>query len=88
MAECPAMQTAFNGRWAARYIGASGLRASCGGNARTAIVEDRDALRMEVNERRRRLLQKEVREDLAERLAIEQALIARGYLRIENRGRR
>jgi hypothetical protein len=57
-------------------------------NERTAIIEDRDALRMEVEDRRARLLRNDVDKDLAERLAIEQTLTEHNYLSIENRGRR
>ena len=55
---------------------------------RTAVVEDRASLRLEVNERTDQLLRKEMSIDLAERLAIERTLIERNYLSIENRGRR
>jgi transposase InsO family protein len=86
LAECGAMQAAFNARW---RRGTLGFRtASELWNERTAIVEDRDALRMEVEERRARLLRSDVAMDLAERLAIEQTLIEHNYLSIENRGRR
>jgi transposase len=86
LAECNAMQAAFNSRW---RRGTLGFRtASELWNERIAIVEDRDALRLEVNERRARLLRNEVAKDLAERLAIEQTLVEHNYLRIEHRGRR
>jgi hypothetical protein len=84
--ECRAMQAAFNARWrrgTLEFRTASELW-----NERTAINHDRDALRLEVTERRARLLRNDVAIDLAERLAIEQTLVEHKYLSIENRGRR
>jgi hypothetical protein len=53
---------------------------------RAPITEDRQVLREEVNQRAERLLRHTtvggMTADLAERLAIQQALIARGYLRL------
>lgn len=49
---------------------------------RESLEEDRDALRFDVEHRARQLRKRHVAPDLAMRLAIEQALTAKGYLRV------
>lgn len=56
-------------------------------NARPKIDDDRDQLRDQVHEHAQRLQRKRIPPDLAQRLAIERALIQRGYLHIQPGGR-
>lgn len=56
-------------------------------DARPPLTEDRAALREEVEDRAAHLRAKNVEDTMATRLAIEQALIKRGYLRVQS-GRR
>jgi hypothetical protein len=79
-----AMKTALNERWPRPTLGWRNA-AQCW-NERPALDEDRDALLVEVEHRAARLQESAVHPDLAKRLAIEQALTKRGYLKI-SRGR-
>jgi len=81
---CTRMIESLSSRWPRRTLG--WCTAADAWNARPAVVDDRDALRQEVDDRAARLRRslddvRGVPADLAERLAIEQALIERGYLR-------
>lgn len=80
-----AMLSAFNARWPRRTLGWKTAKELW--NARPPIRVDRAAFRKDVNRRaqriRQRLDMKGKPKDLAERLAIEQALEARGLLRRE-----
>ena len=83
--ECARMVEALSTLWRRRTL--SWCTASDAWNRRPALVEDRAALREEVDDRaarlRRHLDVRGAPADLAERLAIEQALTTRGYLRLE-----
>jgi transposase len=84
-AECARMVGSLSTLWPRRTLG--WCTASDAWERRPALVEDRAALREEVDDRaarlRRHLDARGAPAGLAERLAIEQALIARGYLRLE-----
>ncbi len=75
-----AMKTAFNERWLRPTLGWRNA-AQCW-SERPSLDEDRDALRDEVERRAARLRAANVSDDLAMRLAIEQALTKRGFLKI------
>ena len=75
-----AMKTALNESWLRPTLGWRNA-AQCW-NERPSLDEDRDELRDEVERRAARLRASNVSDDLAMRLAIEQALTQRGYLRV------
>lgn len=79
-AELDRMKTALNERWLRPTLGWRSA-AQCWAT-RPLLDDDRDELHDEVEGRARRLVMLDVEEDLAMRLAIEQALIERGYLQI------
>jgi hypothetical protein len=74
------MKTALNEAWLRPTLG--WMSAAQCWEARRPIDEDRAELRKDVEERATRLRAKSVEKELATRLAIEQALIAKGYLRV------
>jgi hypothetical protein len=82
------MMAALNGRWCRRTLGWHTAEEVW--QARHSIDVDRQALADDVNDRaarlRRRLNLAPVPQDLAWRLAVKQALITRGLLRIEKGG--
>jgi len=79
--EASRMIDVLNRRWPRRTL--DWCTAASLWDARPPITEDRAALRQEVDDRAARLCAKSVEETLAMRLAIEQALIERGYLRVQ-----
>lgn len=79
-ADLDRMKTTFNERWLRPRLGWRSA-AECW-NQRGPIDDDRVELRDDVERRAAALRSKCVQPDLAMRLAIEQALIARGHLRI------
>lgn len=79
-ADLDRMKSAFNERWRRPTLGWRSAE-ECW-NQRSPIDDDRDELRDDVERRAAALRAKCVQSDLAMRLAIEQALIARGHLRI------
>ena len=79
-ADLDKMKTTFNDCWRRPTLDWK-TAAECW-NARPPIHDDRDELQHEVHERVARLCADNVPNDLAMRLAIEQALIKRGYLRV------
>lgn len=78
--ELDRMKTALNELWLRPTLGWRSA-AQCWAT-RPLLDDDRDQLHDEVQRRARRLVALDVEEDLAMRLAIEQALIERGYLQI------
>lgn len=74
------MKTALNALWRRPTLG--WCTASELWNARPNLDEDRDAFRYDVHQRAARLRAHNVDDQLAMRLAIEQALTAKGYLRV------
>ena len=78
--ELDRMKTALNELWLRPTLGWRSA-ATCWAS-RPPLDDDRDELHDEVQRRTRRLVALDVEEDLAMRLAIEQALIDRGYLQI------
>src|SRR5262249_10886598 len=83
-AQLDSMKNALNERWLRPTLGWRNA-AQCW-NERPSLDEDRDALRVEVERRAAQLQSSAVHPDLAKRLAIEQALTKRGFLRV-SRGR-
>ncbi len=75
-----AMKNALNERWLRPILGWRSA-AQCW-ESRATLDDDRDELRYEVEQRANRLRGHDVEFKLAQRLAIEQALTARGYLRV------
>jgi transposase-like protein len=75
-----AMQNALNTKWRRPTLGWQ--TAAEAWLARPQLDEDRDALLADVNERARRLADHNLEPSLAMRLAIEQALIERGFLQL------
>jgi transposase-like protein len=80
-AACEAMRNALNRLW--RRPTLDWCPASAVWETRPALAVDRAALRDEVADRRARLVAHGTDDDLADRLAIEQALIARGLLKLD-----
>lgn len=78
--ELDRMKTALNELWRRPTLGWRSA-AECWAT-RPPLDDDRDLLHDEVEQRMQRLVAHGVEEDLAMRLAIEQALIERGYLQI------
>lgn len=78
--ELDRMKTALNERWRRPTLGWRSA-AECWAT-RPPLDDDRDQLHDEVQQRVQRLVARGVEEDLAMRLAIEQALTERGYLQI------
>jgi hypothetical protein len=74
------MKTALNDHWRRPTLGWQSAT-QCW-QARCALDDDRDELRYEVEQRAARLRARSIPNDLAMRLAIEQALTAKGYLRV------
>ena len=74
------MKTAFNDLWLRRKLGWS--NATQRWQARSPLVDDRDELRDDVERRATHLRASSLPNDLAMRLAIEQALTTRGHLRV------
>jgi transposase InsO family protein len=79
------MRTALNDLW--RRPTLKWRTASCAWEDRTSVTVDRDSLRDDVERRAAALRDADVVEDLADRLAIEHALAARGLLRVTNHRR-
>jgi hypothetical protein len=82
-AEWERMQNALNALWRRPTLGWE--TASTRWNERGPVTDDRDELRDDVNDRAARIRRgstSTISDDLAMRLAIEQALTARGYLRV------
>jgi hypothetical protein len=79
-AQLDEMKRALNSDWLRPTLGWRSA-AQCW-ETRTSIHVDRDELRREVEDRAKRLCCNDVEPDLAMRLAIEQALIAKGLIRI------
>ena len=74
------MKTALNDHWLRPTLG--WRSATQCWQARCTLDDDRDELRHEVEQRAARLRAHNISNDLAMRLAIEQALTAKGYLRV------
>ena len=79
-ADLDRMKTAFNEQWLRRTLNWRSA-AECW-NTRRAVDDDRDELRDCVLQRAAKLRSQDLEPQLAMRLAIEQALIAKGHLRI------